>query len=154
MKKERLSWEDYFMCQAILLASRSTCDRASVGTVLVKDKRIIATGYNGSVNGESHCDDKGHLMVDNHCIRTVHSEVNAVTQCARFGVETENAEVYVTHFPCLNCTKTLIQAGVSKINYLHDYRVDEYALQLLEQTDIKLNKIVLEKETQLTDILN
>ena len=84
---KRLDWDSYFMLSALFLASRSTCSRAQVGTLLVKDKRIIASGYNGSVHGEEHCDDVGHLMVDNHCIRTVHSVVNAVTQCAKFGVK-------------------------------------------------------------------
>lgn len=146
---KRLDWDSYFMLSALFLASRSTCSRAQVGTLLVKDKRIIASGYNGSVHGEEHCDDVGHLMVDNHCIRTVHSEVNAITQCAKFGVETNGAKVYVTHFPCLNCTKTLIQAGVDEVFYLNDYRVDDYAMKLLTQTGIKLTKITLDKEDPL-----
>lgn len=146
---KRLDWDSYFMLSALFLASRSTCSRAQVGTLLVKDKRIIASGYNGSVHGEDHCDDVGHLMVDNHCIRTVHSEVNAITQCAKFGVETNGAKVYVTHFPCLNCTKTLIQAGVDEVFYLNDYRVDEYAMKLLTQTGIKLTKLTLDKEDPL-----
>lgn len=150
---KRLDWDSYFMLSALFLASRSTCSRAQVGTLLVKDKRIIASGYNGSVHGEEHCDDVGHLMVDNHCIRTVHSEVNAVTQCAKFGVETKDSTVYVTHFPCLNCTKTLIQAGVSEIFYLNDYRVDEYAMKLLTQKGIKLSKLTLESEN-LANYLN
>lgn len=83
MTRDRIPWKQYFMMQALVIAQRSTCDRALVGSVLVKDDRMIATGYNGSVSGQPHCDDVGHLMVDGHCVRTIHSEMNALIQCAK-----------------------------------------------------------------------
>ncbi|WP_407890879.1 deoxycytidylate deaminase [Lacticaseibacillus sp. N501-2] len=128
---QRESWDHYFMKLALNVAERSTCERATVGAVLVKDHRIIATGYNGSISGDPHCDEAGHLMRDGHCIRTLHAEMNAILQCALNGVSTKGATVYVTFFPCLNCTKALIQSGVSKIYYANDYRNDPYAEQLL-----------------------
>ena len=108
----RFSWQDYFMANAELISKRSTCDRAFVGAVLVKDKRIIATGYNGGVSETDNCNEVGHYMEDGHCIRTVHAEMNALIQCAKEGISTKNTEIYVTHFPCINCTKALLQAGI------------------------------------------
>ncbi|MCI2033780.1 MAG: deaminase, partial [Lactobacillus sp.] len=78
----RESWDHYFMKLATNVAERSTCERATVGAVLVKEHRIIATGYNGSISGDPHCDEAGHLMRDGHCIRTLHAEMNAILQCA------------------------------------------------------------------------
>lgn len=142
---ERLSWTEYFSLQAVIASSRSTCERAYVGAVIVKNKRVIATGYNGSVHSDDHCIDVGHHLIDGHCVRTVHAEVNAITQCAKYGIETDDSELFVTHFPCLNCTKSLIQAGIRKVNYLNDYRVDEYAKELLTKANIELNKVELKE---------
>lgn len=142
---ERLSWVEYFSLQAVIASSRSTCERAYVGAVIVKNKRVIATGYNGSVHSDDHCIDVGHHLIDGHCVRTVHAEVNAITQCAKYGIETDDSELFVTHFPCLNCTKSLIQAGIRKVNYLNDYRVDEYAKELLTKANIELNKVELKE---------
>lgn len=86
-----------------------------VGATIVRDKRIIAGGYNGSISGGSHCIDAGCYVVENHCIRTVHAEINALLQCAKFGVATEGAELYVTHFPCVQCAKAIIQSGIQKV---------------------------------------
>lgn len=110
------------MANAELISKRSTCNRAYVGAVLVKNKRIIATGYNGGVSDTDNCDEAGHQMEDGHCIRTVHAEMNALIQCAKEGISTNNTEIYVTHFPCINCTKALLQAGISKITYKTAYR--------------------------------
>ncbi|MCF6514890.1 ComE operon protein 2 [Lactobacillus sp. S2-2] len=147
MNKERIEWDQYFMLQAILLSTRSTCNRLSVGSVLVRDKRIIAGGYNGSVSKDDHCIDKGCYLVDGHCVRTIHAEMNAILQCAKFGEITNDAEIYVTDFPCLQCTKMLVQAGVKKINYLRNYNNDDYALKLLEKMNIKINQIKIDDET-------
>ena len=95
---DRLSWQDYFMANAELISKRSTCDRAFVGAVLVKDNRIIATGYNGGVSETDNCNEVGHKMEDGHCIRTVHAEMNALIQCAKEGISTKGTEIYVTHF--------------------------------------------------------
>ena len=134
----RQGWDNYFMSMAVLASQRATCERLSVGAHLVKDKRVIATGYNGSVSGESHCIDEGCLVRDNHCIRTVHAEQNAILQAAKFGSSTEGATAYVTHTPCLYCTKSLIQAGIKEIVYLENYRPDEYALELLLKANITI----------------
>ncbi len=124
-----------------IVASRSTCDRALVGCVLVnRDHRIVSTGYNGSVAGNPHCDDVGHTMRDGHCIATIHAEMNAILYCAKEGISTKGTICYVTHFPCLNCTKALIQAGISEIVYKNDYRVDDYAVSLFEKNNIPIRK--------------
>lgn len=135
----RKSWDTYFMEITQMVASRSTCDRAFVGCVLVnKDHRIVSTGYNGSVAGNPHCLDVGHTMRDGHCIATIHAEMNALLYCAREGIPVKGCIAYVTHFPCLNCTKALIQAGIVAIYYLYDYRVDPYALELFEKNNVTL----------------
>jgi dCMP deaminase len=98
---QRPSWDDYFLQIAFTVAQRSTCDRAHVGCALVRDRRILTTGYNGAPAGLPHCDDVGHLLVDGHCVRTLHAEQNALIQAALHGVSTEGATAYVTHQPCL-----------------------------------------------------
>jgi dCMP deaminase len=120
---------------------RSTCSRLAVGATIVRDKRVISGGYNGSVSGDVHCIDEGCFVVDGHCVRTVHAEANALLQCAKFGVKTEGADLYVTHFPCLQCTKQLIQSGIQKIYYLNDYRNHQYAVELLEKAGVLTEKI-------------
>lgn len=138
---ERISWHDYFMAQSHLLALRSTCERLSVGATIVRDKRIIAGGYNGSIAGDEHCIDTGCYVVDNHCIRTVHAEINALLQCAKFGVPTSNAEIYVTHFPCVSCTKAIIQAGIKKVYYAIDYKNHPYAIELFKKANVDVQKV-------------
>lgn len=133
----RSSWEEYFMHIAEIVSERGTCDRAYVGCVLVNnDNRIVSTGYNGSISGNPQCDEIGHKMRDGHCIATIHAEINALIYCAREGISVKGSVCYVTHFPCLNCTKALIQAGISMIIYKEAYRVDEYALELLDNNKI------------------
>ena len=140
---KRKSWNTYFMDMAVEVAQRSTCDRAFVGCVLVNERnRVIATGYNGSAgSGTAQCNEVGHTMRDNHCIATVHAEMNAICDCAYEGKSTKNSTAYITHFPCINCTKALIQAGVKKIYYKNDYRVDDFAVVLLNQNGIEYKKI-------------
>lgn len=133
----RPTWDFYFMKIAEDIALRGTCDRALVGCVLVREKHIISTGYNGSPAGLDHCDDVGHLMVDGHCVRTVHAEVNAIVQAAVFGLATRDATCYVTHFPCLNCTKTLINARIARLVYEEAYRMDPIALEFLHKAGIE-----------------
>ena len=138
----RKSWNDYFMDLTEMVASRSTCDRAFVGCVLVnKDHRIVSTGYNGSVAGNPHCNDVGHTMRDGHCIATIHAEMNALLYCAKEGISVKGCTAYVTHFPCLNCTKALIQAGIVAIYSKNAYRVDDYALELLEKNQVKIQQL-------------
>ena len=141
MKNQRIPWNQYFMCQAILLSMRGTCKRLSVVAILVRDDRIIAGGYNGSVSGDVHCIDEGCYLVDGHCLRTIHAEMNAILQCAKFGIPTSGAEIYVTDFPCLQCTKSLLQAGIKKIHYLRNYHNDPYAVSLLKKKNIEVEQV-------------
>jgi dCMP deaminase len=142
---ERISWDQYFMAQSHLLALRSTCTRLTVGATIVRDKRIIAGGYNGSIAGGDHCIDKGCFVIDNHCVRTIHAEMNALLQCAKFGVPTAEAEIYVTHFPCLQCCKALIQAGIKTVYYAEDYKNHPYAIELFQQANVSIEKVELQE---------
>lgn len=144
----RPSWDSYFLKIADDVAVRSTCDRAWVGAVLVCDKHIISTGYNGSPAGLEHCDDAGHLMVEGHCMRTVHAEVNAIIQAAVFGLSTRDSVCYVTHFPCLNCTKMLINARIQRLVYRCAYRIDPIALEFLRQAGVKVEQFKDEEADQ------
>ena len=131
----RLAWDEYFAAQALLISNRATCNRAKVGAVLVKDNKVIATGYNGSVSGTDHCLEDGCLMVEGHCVRTIHAEVNAILQGAERGIP-KGFTAYVTHFPCLNCTKQLLQVGCKRVVYIHQYRIDEYAEYLYREKEV------------------
>ncbi|SEO32751.1 dCMP deaminase [Amphibacillus marinus] len=144
---ERISWNQYFMAQSHLIALRSTCERLTVGATIVRDKRIIAGGYNGSVSGSAHCVDEGCYVIDGHCVRTVHAEMNAILQCAKFGVPTENAEIYVTHFPCLQCCKSIIQAGIKSVYYATAYKNHPYAIELFNEANVEVSCIPLVKGT-------
>jgi dCMP deaminase len=140
---ERISWDQYYMAQSHLLALRSTCTRLTVGATIVRDKRIIAGGYNGSIAGGDHCIDSGCYVIDNHCVRTIHAEMNALLQCAKFGVPTAEAEMYVTHFPCLQCSKMIIQAGIRTVYYAEDYKNHPYAIELFAQANVNVEKVEL-----------
>ena len=133
MNKERVSWEQYCMNIAKEVATRSTGHRKHIGAVIVRDKNILATGYNGSIRGLAHCDDAGHEMENDHCVRTIHAEANAIVQSARNGVRIENSEIYVTASPCYDCFKMIANAGISTIYYAEFYRDDrikEHASEL------------------------
>jgi len=134
----RPDWDSYFMTIARAVSARSTCERAFVGAVLVRDKRILTTGFNGSPAGLPHCDDVGHLMIDGHCVRTIHAEANAIIQAALHGVSTNGATCYVTHFPCINCTKMLINAGIVRIVYEVAYRIDEITVEFLKTANVEV----------------
>ncbi|MGD8402068.1 MAG: cytidine/deoxycytidylate deaminase family protein [Anaerolineales bacterium] len=134
----RPDWDSYFMKIASAVSERSTCDRAMVGCVLVRDKRILTTGFNGSPSGQGHCDEIGHLMVEGHCVRTIHAETNAIIQAALHGVSSRDATCYVTHLPCINCTKALINAGIIRIVYGEAYRMDENAMMFLNAAEIEI----------------
>jgi dCMP deaminase len=120
--KGRASWNAYFMNIARVVSTRSTCDRKFVGAVIVRDKSILATGYNGSIRGLPHCDEDGHLMEDGHCVRTVHAEANAIVQAARNGVRIDGASVYVTASPCWGCFRLIANAGMVRVYYGEFYR--------------------------------
>lgn len=134
------------MLQALVISTRSTCNRLSVGAIVVRDRRIIAGGYNGSVSGDDHCLDQGCYLVDGHCVRTIHAEMNAILQCAKFGEATDGAEIYVTDFPCLQCTKMLLQAGITKITYLRNYHNDPYAQKLLDLKHVAVQQVTVDPQ--------
>ena len=137
MSKDRVSWETYFMNIAREVATRSTCDRKHVGAVIVRDKTILSTGYNGSIKGLSHCDEAGHEMVEGHCVRTTHAEANAIVQAAKNGVKIDSAEIYVTASPCYNCFKLIANAGI-KIIFYHEFYRDDRILKRSKEVGIKL----------------
>lgn len=141
MSNHRLKWEQYFMLNAHLISMRSTCNRLNVGSVLVKNNRIISTGYNGGISGDDHCLDAGCYVVDNHCLRCLHSEENAILQCALQGVSTKGSQIYVTHFPCIHCMKKILQAGITKIYYTHDYKNHDYCYHLLKISNVEAVKL-------------
>jgi dCMP deaminase len=134
---DRLSWDNYFICIAFLIASRSTCNRLNVGCVLVKDTRIISVGYNGFLPKMPH----QSIVRDNHEQATVHAEQNAVSDCAKRGIKMDGATAYITHYPCLNCFKILAASGISAINYHIDYKNDDIVKLLSQNAGIDINKI-------------
>ena len=119
------------------VSTRSTCDRKNVGAVIVRDKVILSTGYNGSLRGAPHCDEVGHDMENGHCVRTMHAEANAVAQAAKNGVNINNSELYVTASPCLNCFKLLANSGINTIYYKEFYR-DERISRYAGEAGVKL----------------
>jgi dCMP deaminase len=133
----RPGWDEYFMHVAESVATRATCPRASVGAVLVRDHRILTTGYNGAPRGVAHCTEVGCEIVNDHCIRAVHAEANAIVQGALHGVGLEGATAYCTHQPCIGCAKLFISAGVRRIVYRDAY-VDEFARTLLAEAHVEL----------------
>ncbi len=137
----RPSWGAYFMATALLLASRSSCERLHVGCVLVSGgqnrNRIIAAGYNGFLPGAAH----RSRMRDGHEQATVHAEQNAVADAARRGVRLDGATIYITHFPCITCAKLLAAAGVSEIVYHYDYRNDPLVPDILQQSSVVLTRL-------------
>jgi dCMP deaminase len=130
-RQKRLSWDEYFIGIMHAVSDRQTCDRGKTGCVIVKDKRIISTGYAGSPAGCKHCDEVGHEMntviqengtESKHCIRTTHAELNAIAQAAKVGVSTDGGTLYCKMTPCYNCAKVIINAGIKKVvaeNYYH-----------------------------------
>ncbi len=131
----RPGWDEYFMEIARTVATRATCPRASVGAVVVRDHRILTTGYNGAPRHVAHCTEVGCAMVNGHCLRSTHAEANAIVQGALHGVNLANSTMYCTHQPCINCSKLLISAGVTRIVYDEAYP-DELASALLAEAGV------------------
>ncbi len=135
--ERRADWHTYFMNIARQVATRSTCDRKHVGAVIVRDKTILSTGYNGSIRGMPHCDDVGHDLDGGHCVATIHAEANAILQAAKNGVMIEGAELYTTASPCWGCFKLIANAGIRKIFYGEFYR-DQKSLEVARHLGIEL----------------
>ncbi len=136
----RPDWDQYFLKLAMLASERATCPRMHCGCVLVKDKNVIATGYNGSIPGDEHCEDVGCLVVDNHCLRTNHAEMNAISQAAKHGNSLDCATAYVTNMPCTSCAKALIACGIKRVVVFSDYH-DTLATQFFAKAKVKIDKI-------------
>lgn len=133
----RIEWNDYFMSIAYLTSSRSSCSRLHVGCCIVKNKRVIATGYNGFLSGLPHTS----IVENNHEQATVHAEQNAISDAAKRGVNIDNSIAYITHYPCINCTKILIASGITHIYYSENYNNNEISSKLLKQANIKIEKL-------------
>ena len=142
----RVSWEHYFMNIAKEAATRSTCDRKHVGAVIVRDRTILSTGYNGSIRGTPHCDEVGHLMENGHCVATIHAETNAILQAAKNGVMIDGGELFITASPCWNCFKMLANAGIKKVYYGEFYR-DERIFDVAKRLGIELIHIPVDQKT-------
>lgn len=134
---DRLDWDNYFMSIAVLASCRSACERLHVGSVIVKHNRCIAMGYNGFIAGAPHI---SHIE-DGHEQSTIHSEVNAITDCARRGVSLDGSIIYVTHYPCINCFKTIVASGIRRIVYLEDYHNHPFVQELAMDCGIEIKKM-------------
>ena len=135
--RTRLDWDTYFMRIALEVAGRSTCDRKHVGAVIVRERNILCTGYNGSISGMPHCDDAGHIMENGHCIATIHAEANAILQAAKNGVMIKGGTIYVSASPCWNCFKMIANTGICRICFGEFYR-DERIFEVARELDIEL----------------
>jgi len=140
MSDKRASWDEYFMNIAREVATRSTCPRKAVGAVIVRDKTILSTGYNGSVRGLQHCTEIGCMMEDGHCVRTIHAEINALVQAAKNGTSIAGAHFYVTASPCWHCFKCIANAGVQRIVFGEFYR-DERIFEVSREIGLTLSEV-------------
>ena len=134
---ERLCWDEYFMSIALLASQRSPCERLHVGSTIVKDNRLISMGYNGFIPGAPHIS----RVKDNHEQSIIHSEINAIADCAKRGTSLEGAKIYVTHFPCINCFRSIAACGLKEIIFLHDYKNDELVQQLANDSQILIRQL-------------
>lgn len=154
-KDNRPSWDEYFIGISREIAKRATCDRGMAGCVIVKDKRIMSTGYVGAPSGLKHCDEVGHLMKkvlkeddtkSLHCVRTTHAEANAVAQAAKYGVPIDGATIYIKMEPCLDCTKLIINSGIKRVVCEKRYHGAEISRDFLKKAGVDL--LVLNDETE------
>jgi len=134
---KRANWDEYFMRIAVEVSSRSTCERKHVGALIVRDRNILSTGYNGSIAGMPHCDDVGHMMEGGHCIATIHAEANAIIQAAKNGVMINGASIYTTASPCWNCFKIIVNSGMRRILFGEFYR-DDRIFSVAERLGVEL----------------
>jgi dCMP deaminase len=135
--KERLDWDDYFMSIALLASQRSPCERLQVGSVIVKNNRLISMGYNGYIPGAPHIS----RVKDNHEQSIIHSEINAITDCAKRGASLENGKIYVTHYPCINCFRSIAACGIKEIMYLNEYKNDPIVNELANDSGIIIKQL-------------
>lgn len=154
-KHVRPSWDEYFMRLAVMVGERGTCDRGRAGTVIVRDKRLISTGYVGSPPGMEHCDEAGHLIhevvnedgtISKHCVRTIHSEQNAICQAARYGISLEGCTLYTKMEPCYVCARMIVAVGIKRVVCQKMYHGAKLTRELFEKAGVKLE--ILEKELE------
>lgn len=135
--KTRLDWDEYFMSIALLASQRSPCTRLNVGSVIVKNNRLISMGYNGFIPGAPHIS----RVKDNNEQSIIHSEINAITDCAKRGASLEGSKIYVTHFPCINCFRSIAACGIKEIIYLEEYKNDQIVEELANDSGIIITKL-------------
>ena len=135
--KIRPTWDEYFKQLVEITSTRSSCERLHVGCLFVKDNRIIAQGYNGYISGCQH----KMVLKDNHNIGTIHAEQNAITDCAKRGVSSNECTAYITHYPCYNCMKLLVSSGIKEIKYINDYKNDILVAELAKEVNIAIIQI-------------
>ena len=133
----RLSWDEYFKEIVSVTKNRSPCERLQVGCLLVKDNRIISQGYNGFLPGCPH----ESIVREGHEQATLHAEQNALMDCAKRGVSWEGCTAYITHYPCIICTRLLLAGGIKKINYLNEYKNDELVKKFTEQCNVMVAQL-------------
>ena len=136
--RSRLTFDEMFKNILLATAHRSPCHRLQVGCVLVKDKRIISQGYNGFLPGAAH----KSVVRNNHEQATVHAEQNAICDCAKRGVSCQGATAYITHYPCIICTRLLLASGIKEIKYLEDYKNDELVKTFTNELNVKVEKLI------------
>ena len=136
--RSRLTFDEMFKNILLATAHRSPCHRLQVGCVIVKDKRIISQGYNGFLPGAAH----KSVVRNNHEQATVHAEQNAICDCAKRGVSCQGATAYITHYPCIICTRLLLASGIKDIKYLEDYKNDELVKVFTEELNVKVEKLI------------
>ena len=153
VKSTRPSWDEYFLKLAMLASERATCPRMHCGCVLVKDRFVLATGYNGSLPGQPHCEDEGCLIVDNHCVRTNHAEINAVVQATRHGVNIVGATAYITNMSCTTCAKALIAAGIKRVVVFSDFH-DTLATKFYFEAGVEVVKMDMPSKEIQYDLMN
>ena len=155
-KTKRPSWDEYFLNIVKIVGTRGTCDRGKAGCVIIRDKRILSTGYVGSPAGTAHCDDVGHEMhtviqedgtKSRHCIRTTHAEQNAIANAARFGVKLDGATLYCHMTPCYTCAKMIINAGIKRVVCDLDYHAGERSKEIFKEAGVKYELINNKMET-------
>ena len=134
---QRIEWDDYFMSIALLASQRSPCKRLQVGSVIVKEGRLISMGYNGFIPGAPHIS----RVKDNHEQSIIHSEINAITDCAKRGTSLSNAKIYVTHYPCINCFRSIAACGIKDVIYLDDYNNNPIVEELAIDSKINIKKL-------------
>ena len=133
----RLDWDEYFMSIAVLASQRSPCKRLNVGSVIVKNNRLISMGYNGYIPGAPHIS----RVQDNHEQSIIHSEINAITDCAKRGASLEDAKIYVTHYPCINCFRSIAACGIKEIIFLNDYNNNPIVQELANDASIVITPL-------------